>query len=125
MTIPTVNQAPRQIVELPGERIAGATQGASGDRLHAVEELKERGDKKQRGGGRNQRAVRSVDTHNRTRNQKQEQGHTTHEAGSQQHRGPAGAAGGIGIAAAKALPDAYRGSGTYAQRNHVGEADGI
>jgi hypothetical protein len=26
MTIPTVNQAPRQIVELPGERIAGATQ---------------------------------------------------------------------------------------------------
>jgi hypothetical protein len=26
MTIPTINQAPRQIVELPGERIAGATQ---------------------------------------------------------------------------------------------------
>jgi hypothetical protein len=26
MTIPTVNQAPKQIVELPGERIAGATQ---------------------------------------------------------------------------------------------------
>ena len=26
MTIPIINQAPRQIVELPGERIAGATQ---------------------------------------------------------------------------------------------------
>jgi hypothetical protein len=26
MTTPTVNQAPKQIVELPGERIAGATQ---------------------------------------------------------------------------------------------------
>jgi hypothetical protein len=26
MTIPTINQAPTQIVELPGERIAGATQ---------------------------------------------------------------------------------------------------
>ena len=105
--------------------IAGAAQGAGGDGLHAVEQLKERGDKEQRDRGRNQRAVRSVNAHDRAWNQKQEQRHAAHEAGAKQHGGPASAAGGVGIAASEALSDADRCGGADAQRNHVSEADRI
>jgi len=114
-----------EVAEHGGTRVAGATQGAGGHGLDAVEKLEggargEEDDRVADDGG-----VVGVNAGDETREDEERDAHARHKGGAEKDGGVTGIARAQGIAAADGLTNADGGSGGDAERHHVGEGHGV
>ena len=105
--------------------VARAAQGAGGHGLDAVEELEGGAGGEENDGVADDGGVVRVDAGDETREDEEREAHAGHEGGAKENGGVARIASAERIAAADGLTDANGGGGGDAERNHVGEGDGV
>src|ERR1700684_1051996 len=108
-----------------GARVACASQRAGRHRLHSVEELEKATDEKQSARGADYHRVWRVNPGDVLGRRQKKYGHHAHETGGEKHSCPAGATGGVRIAASESLADANGSGSAESQGNHVGETHGV
>ena len=115
----------REVAEHGRARVAGAAERAGGDGLDAVEELEGGAGSEKGDGGADDGFVSGVDAGDVARENEEDDAHEGHEGGTEEDGGVTGVAGGERFAAADGLADANGSGGREAERNHVGEGDGV
>src|SRR5208337_1440560 len=105
--------------------ISGAAQGTGGHGLDAVEKLEGCAGGEEDDGVANNGGVVRVDACDEARKHQERHAHAGHERGTKEDGGAARIASALWIAAADGLSNADSGSGGDAERNHIGEGDGV
>ena len=105
--------------------VASASEGAGGDGLDTVEELKGSAGGKEDDGVVDEYGIVGVNAGDVLGEDQEDDAHDGHEGSAEEDGGVAGVASTGEIAASDGLADADCGGGRDAQRNHIGEGDSV
>ena len=114
-----------EVAEHGSAGVSRAAECTGGNGLEAVEELESGADGKKGDGGMDDGFIGGVEAGNVTREEEEHDAHGGHEGGAEEDGGVASVTRGDGITAAKGLADTDGSGGSEAERNHVGEGDGV
>ena len=114
-----------EVAEHGSAGVTGAAESAGGDTLYAVEELECGAGHEKDGGAVDDRFVGGVNAGNDVREDEEDGAHGGHEGGAEKDGGIARVACVDGRAATEGLANSDSCGGREAERNHVGEGDGV